>query len=332
MRRMGWLLALLMLCGGCARLPGEERSFVVALCVDADETGWHMAARVPSYQEAGHYLTVEARADTPQLAWSRLDAAAPMRLHPGQMRLLAVGSRAASGEGLWELLSMLQGMPELRREAVLLVTDDEIGQVCSALEPLTGTRLSKSLDALIRTRREQGVITGTTIGECIWMADRQAPVMGVLTAAPGERPSVMLGASALVDAEGRVTARIDEEQTKWLQLLQGKWRRGSLTADGTVLRVNDAAVSIQWEGETAQIRVKLMTAQPQETPEALERAAAREILAVAERLTAAGCDALGLARQAILRFDTQQAWLEADWPEAYRNLKWQVDVTVQAAR
>ena len=340
-----YLLCACLLCGGCSSaLPAEERSFAVALGVSAAANVWEVTARIPTYQQGGGYLTLSAQGATLAEALSMLDAAAPMRMHYGQTRLLIVSQGLAESADFPGVLKALSRLRDMRLQAQVCVTADDLPAFMDALEPQTGTRLSKSLDILLETRRELGVVPEASLASVLLMGERQCPVL--LSAAlageesvsrqgmeaPPERQSVRsagdirFGGSWLVNAAGQVKGSLSPRETQLLNLLAGKDLRSSLAMRDGAVTLSDAGCKVKLVGNTVFCVVRLRYPDATLWEVGVIRELSDDIRAVTAKLSAADCDALGLGRQAIRHFTDVTAWKELSWPALYPRLQWQITV------
>lgn len=329
MKRVFLLVSLLLclLCAACSALPAEERSFVVALGVSGGEGSWTLHARVPTYQSGGGYLTVTGRGDSLPHALAALDAAAPMQLHPGQARLVVVSAETARSADFPKVLTWLAAWRELRPAAYLAVTKDDMAGLMDVLTPSAGTRLSKSLDVLIATRLQQGVIPDSALAEVLCMGERQSPVL--LNAAIGEE-SVALSGGWPVGADGLVAASpLAPDQLQLLSLMQGRLKQGTLSLPEGAVRLTGASADLSLSLPTLQsasVRLVLQTASAPLTAQELSRVVAASCLSLLNRLSAMGCDVLGLGHEAICHVNDMDVWHALNWPERLRAVEWAVSV------
>ncbi len=331
MRRIVSLVLLLGLLTGCTALPAEERSFAVAMGISGRAGEWTVLARIPTYQTGGGYVTVSGDGDTLSHALAALDAASPMELHPGQLRLVIVAAETARSADFPEVLAWLGERHDLRGSAALAVTQEDLPALMETLEPATGTRLSKSLDLLLETRIQQGSVLSATLAEVLRMGERQQPA---LMNAALEEGVLTLSGSWPLGADGRVREMLTAEETRLLALMQGRWKQGMLSLTEGVVRLTDASVEteLSWPTlEMASVRLTLHTSGSPLTEDALARSVATACLGVLGRLSAMGCDALGLARQAVTHADDMAEWHALAWPEKYREMEWSVSVGVEGA-
>lgn len=327
MRRLLGLLAAMLLCTGCGVLPGEERCFALVLSMDVNNGLFSACARVPSYQEAGSYLTLSGEGDTLQAALASLDGGAPMRLDYSQLRLITFGETLARSGHLTPALTLLLSRADFRCEAALCVTQAPPRAVCDAMAPPTGTRLSKSLDALLEARRALGLIPDVTAGDAGRLGTRACAVAAALALPEGGGTPQLEGAW-LLNAEGRATSRLSGPETQLLSLLSGTFRKGVLTLPEGPVTLTNAAVRLTYEDGWATVRLRLRHGATALTPEGAQAAVTGAVFRLSRTLSEAGCDALGLARFAIRQCPDEAAWAEVDWPARYPDIPWRVSVTV----
>ena len=330
MKRLMTLLMCLLLTG-CAALPAEERSFAVALGVAGGPGVWRVYARIPTYQTGGGYTTVSGEGDTLPHALAALDAAAPMQLHLGQLRLLVFSADTARSAEFPAALATLSERHDLRADASLAITEDGLGALMDALKPATGARLSKSLDVLMETRLEQGTVPRAALADVMRMGDRQQPVLMNIALDGAE---IALSGGWPIGSDGSAAWMLTPEEMQLLSLMQGRLRRSVLSlAEGTV-RLTDVSADVELSVptmETASVRLILGISASPLTEEALSRAAATACLGLLGRLSAVGCDALGLGRQAVAHAKDAADWDALDWPARYREIAWTVSVGVEGA-
>lgn len=326
MKRIATLLLMTVLLGGCTALPAEERSFAVALGVTHAEGLWTACARVPTYQTGGGYATVTGEGPTLESALGALDAASPMELDLGQLRLLVFSAELARSERFPVALTTLAGRHDLRMGASLAVTQEDVQALMDALTPTTGSRLSKSIDVLLETRVVQGTLLQASLSEVMRMGERQSPV---LMNAALESGALTLSGGWPVSAEGRVTSPLSAEETQLLALMLGRLQRGTLSLTEGTIRLTGAQAEVELSQpamQQAAVRLTLHVAASPLTEEALSQAVATACLGVLNRLSGMGCDALGLGRQAVVHAEDAAQWHALDWPGRYREIVWTVSV------
>lgn len=327
MKRLMTLLALLLLTG-CTALPAEERSFAVALGFSRSGAAWMAHARIPTYQTGGGYMTVSGEGDTPGAALAALDAACPMELQTGQLRLVVFSAELAQSGDFAAALEELRCRGELRMDAYAAVTETDMQTLMDAMKPLTGARLSKSLDVLMETRSSQGTVAACRLREFLETGERQQQVVAAMRLEDG---AIALSGGWPISADGRASQRLNPEETQLLALMQGRLTQGTLTLAEGVVRLTGVTA----ETEVAQplmhqasVRLSMAVSASPLTEDALGQAVATACLGLLNRLSAMGCDALGLGRQVILHVQDMAEWRELDWPARYRELEWSVSVGV----
>ncbi|MBE5797224.1 MAG: hypothetical protein E7327_07595 [Clostridiales bacterium] len=327
--KMTAMLLCCLLLGGCTALPAEERSFAVVLGVDREGEEWAVHARIPTYQTGGGYATVSGTGQTLEEALLRVDAAAPMQLHFGQLRLLVFTAALARTEDLAIALDVLTQRHDLRLDASTAVTDAALPDLMEAMKPQSGSRLSKSLDVLIQTRIEQGTALPAALGDVLRMGERQSPVLMRLTLEAG---AAELDGCWPLSADWVVTEPLSRDETQLLSLMLGQMKSGALSLSEGTVRLTAAKAETELHLPTMQqaaVRLTLRCTSSALTEEALSQAAATACLGVLNRLSGMGCDALGLARQAIVHARTMADWHDMDWPARYQDIHWSVSVGVE---
>lgn len=326
MNRMLTLLLCALLCTSCTALPAEERSFAVALGVGLEGGTWTACARVPTYQTGGGYTTVTGGGDSLEAALSALDAASPMQLHLGQLRMLIFSDALAQTEEFPAALSALAARHDLRLDASVAVTDADLSALMDAMKPANGSRLSKSLDVLIETRIAQGTVIPAALSDVIRLGERQSPVLMHVTL---DGSDMALSGGWPVSQNGVVNAPLTPEETQLLALMLGHFASGTLSLTEGTVRLTSAKAETELTLPTMQdasVRLTLRYTASPLTEEALSRAVATACLGVLGRLSAMNCDALGLARQAITHADDMADWHDMDWPARYPDIVWSVSV------
>lgn len=328
MKRIVLLALLALMLASCTALPAEERSFAVALGVDRAQDTWKVHARIPSYQTGGGYITVEGDGGSLQAALAELDAASPMQLHLGQLRMLIFSTQLARSQDFAYALNVLADRHDLRLDAQVAVSDVDMKALMDALKPATGARLSKSLDVLVETRIAQGTAISAALADVLRMGERQSPILLNVTL---EGTEVALGGCWPVGADGYVSEPMSPEETQLLSLMLGRMTMGALSLSEGTVRLTSASVTTELTLPTMQdvsVRMHLRCSASPLTEEALSHAVATACLGVLNRLSGMGCDALGLARQAIVHADDMAHWHDMGWPERYREVVWSVSVGV----
>lgn len=321
LKKLCLLLMLLFLCASCSALPAEERSFVLALLIDETETGVTLYARIPTYQTGGGYTTLVADGSTFPEALGALEASTPMRLHFGQTRLIAL----TPATRLNSLLTHLGQVDSLRLQATLAMTDDDPLALAEALSPATGARLSKAMDVLLETRQRQGIIPPCTVSDALRMGDRQSPVLPGLVL-DGE--AFDLSGSWLIGQQE--IAFLSPEKTQLLSLLRGDAGQMTLRLEEGTMTLREASAKARLSENTVHLTLDLSCTASPLSPEAASEAVARSCMTLLEETYALGCDALGLARQAIRSVPDLGAWHALDWPGRMTQIMWTIDVTTHS--
>jgi hypothetical protein len=194
-----------------------------------------------------------------------------------------------------------------------------------ALQPGSGTRLSKALDVLAETRQEQGVIPAATLSDVIRMGERQSPVLPIVRL-DGE--SVELLGGWPVDGQGRLTQPLTAGEMQLLSLLQGRVKALRLT-EAEAAEVREISARTRLSGSTAHVKLTLRMVRGPSDAKVMEALLARRCLALLTDLYASGCDVLGLGRQAVRSAEDWAQWKSLAWPERLGELRWTVSVRVQ---
>ena len=325
MRRVCCLLLAMLLMTGCAALPEEDRAFAVVLGLDGQGDAWRAWARIPSYQQEGGYLTLSAQGRSLGEVMAQLEAAAPMALHYGQLRMMVFSRALAESAGFPGVLDALASRNGVRRQAALAVTEDDMASLMDAMEPPTGTRLSKSLEGMMAARREQGVIPDATLAGLRRMGERQQPVlMGVMM-----EDGMQLSGGWLFDADGRLRDSLSAAEQQLLSLLSGSFRRGTLSLDEGTLTVTEADSRVRLMGDEAVCSVRLRYTSSSFSEEGAAQRVDAALSALTAKLAAAHCDALGLGRQAIMGCENLEAWHSLGWQARYPALRWRFDLQLE---
>lgn len=322
------LLVTLLACASCTALPAEERAFAVALLVEKDGSTWRVHGRIPTYQTGGGYLTVTGEGESLAAALSAMDAAAPMSLHLSQLRLVALDEGLGASGDLAAALAELSQRSDVRQDCAVAVTNTPAKELMDALKPATGARLSKAIDVLLESRIAQGVILPATLADVARMGERQSPVLIGLTLEDG---AVSLSGGWPVTTDMTLVDALPPAETALLSMLLGHGKSLRLTLDGGSAEVRDvsAQVCLSEDFTTASVEITLRATSSSLTPDALEQALAEECLALLSRLSADGCDVLGLGRKAVLRIHDMAEWHALDWPARLMEIRWSVAVGVR---
>lgn len=315
------LLFAMMMCSSCAALPAEERAFAVALCVEKDGA-WRVHGRIPTYQSGGGYMTVTGEGQTFPAALSDMDATSPMRINLSQLRLLVADVKLAQSGELSSLLSVLSDRSDMRQQCAVALTDGSVKAVAEALKPTAGSRLSKAIDLMLAARIEQGTTLQATLSDVLRMGQRQSPILASLTLKGNE-----ITLSGGYTMEG---IQLTDEETALLSVLLGSSNALRLNLPGGSAEVRDASAKIRLSEDcsTARVELSLNATSSTFTESGLEQVLVDALLTLLPRLSADGCDALGLGRKAIIRVYDMAGWHAMKWPEKYRSILWEVAVGV----
>ena len=325
MRRVCCLLLAMLLLTGCAALPEEDRAFAVVLGLDGQGDAWRAWARIPSYQQEGGYLTLSAQGRSLGEVMAQLEGAAPMVLHYGQLRMMVFSRELAESAGFPGVLDALASRNGVRNQAALAVTEDDMASLMDAMEPPTGTRLSKSLEGMMAARREQGVIPDATLAGLRRMGERQQPVlMGVMM-----EDGMQLSGGWLFDADGRLRDSLSAAEQQLLSLLSGSFHRGTLSLGEGTLTVTEADSRVRLVGGEAVCSVRLRYTSSSFSEEGASQRLDAALSALTAKLAAAHCDALGLGRQAIMGCGNLEAWHSLGWQARYPALRWRFDLQME---
>lgn len=348
MKRIMLLLLAASLLTGCAGNLGEERAFAVVLGIGETNGVWEACARIPAYQTGGGYITIAARGNTLGEALALLNASAPMELHYGQLRMLLMTKELAQSEKFPGVLRILSERGEIRAQAALCVTGDPLMDIMDALEPATGSRLSKSLESLLMSRQALGVLPGTTLSETQRMGEREQPVLisaalvpDMNETSPGtdeeagslaakEAGKVQFSGGWTVGRNGQVQGSLSPMEMQLLSLLKGRIKQGTFSLPEGTWTLLDASSRVQLEGMEIHCRLKVRYSAADMTEEGLQSALINNLQALTQKLAGANCDALGLARKKIRTCLTMEEWHAQKWPEQYPAMTWRF--TVQTER
>ncbi len=303
------LLIICCLClTSCAALPKEERAFAVVLGIAQGE-GWTVQARIPTYQSGGGYVTVTGTGESLPAAFASLENNAPMGLSLDQLRLAVLSDGVADVPAV---LHALASREDMRLQAAVAVTSDDLSALMEALEPATGARLSKSLDVLWETRAEEGSAPDATLSAILRMGDRQTPVLMNVTLR--DKSVEMLGGWPLT-ASGTLAEPLDAQEMQLLSLLLGRVKETTLSLADAAIPLRDVSAQTKWTDGHAELTLTARVPKNESLDE-VEAALAEQALDLLATLTASGCDPFGLARQAV-----RQAPL-ADWPARLTDTAW----------
>lgn len=334
------------LLSGCTVLPAEERAFAVCLGLGKNGDTWEACARLPTYTAPGEYVTVSAKGQSLAEAMTLLDAAAPIRVHYGQVRMVILTRELASGAAFRQVMDALSRLNEFRGEARLCVTEEPLTSMMDALTPQSGTRLSKYLEVMTASRIGLGVAPDTRVSDVWRMGQRQSPLLADIALASQQQTTLGMDASAgalsadgldiqlagawMLSLDGRVTGRLTAEENQLVQLLRGTLHKGALMLPSGSLTIIDGSSRIYAYQNTVRCHVRLRYRDAQGyTPDGIRDAIVQVGQAVLGKLAAASCDALGIGRRMIRWCPDEQAWQALSWPERYPQLQWEIIVSLQ---
>lgn len=322
------LLLTMLLSTSCTALPAEERAFAVALCVDRTESAWHVYGRIPVYQTGGGYMTVPGKGETLTAALADMEDSAPMHLHLSQLRLLVVSETLAHSSKLSEVLHTLSQQQNMHLQCAVALSEAPMEKVAEALKPTTGARLSKSIDVLLNSRREQGEILHARLGDVLRMDERQSPVLMALKL---EKDAFNLSGGYALTADWQRALPLTAEECALLALLLGEVREVGLSVPGgnASMRKGSVRVSLEEDSRFAQVDVTLHRIAAPMAEVGMEQHLADAFAALLSRLSSAGCDVLGLGRKVIVQTEDMAQWHAFNWPERLKQLAWRVSVHVQ---
>lgn len=328
MKRLTLLLLLTLLaCTSCTALPAEERAFAVVLSVEKEADTWRVHARIPTYQTGGGYLTITGEGANLSAALSDMDASAPMHLHLSQLRLLVLDEKLGESADLSVVFDELSARADMRLQCAVAVTDTPAKELMDALKPTTGARLSKTIDVLLDTRIEQGGILPATLADVRRMGERQSPVLIAMTM---EEKELSLSGGYPLTSSLRLGTKLSPDETALLSMMLGHAQNLRLPLPEGSAAVRDVSTKIRLEErmQSVVVTLQLRTTASSFTADGLEQLLAEESLSLLTRLSAEGCDVLGLGRKAILRTHDMAVWHSLDWPGRYRQMGWVVSVQV----
>lgn len=323
MKRVVILLLLTMSCASCSALPAEEKAFAVVLYVEKNDGVWQVHGRVPTYQSGGGYLTVTGEGDTLTSALADMEASAPMAVHLSQLRMLVLNASLGRTGDLTAALMELAQRADMRPQCAVAATETPSSRVLEALQPAAGTRLSKAVDVLLESRAEQGVILAVTLADVVRMGERQSPVLIGLTV---EDNAISLSGGWPVNQQGKLGAPLQPEEIALLSMVLGRAKNLHLSLAEGQARVRDisAHTRLMEDLSVARVEVTMTATDSSFTAGGLEQALANACLTLFSRLSAEGCDVLGLGRQAVLQAHDMAQWHAMSWPEKYRSVRWEI--------
>ena len=133
----------------------------------------------------------------------------------------------------------------------------------------------------------------------------------------------------MIGADGKAKAQLSAGEMQLLSLLSGRLKKGVLALSGGTLQLLDAGVQIRLEGNVGVCSLKLRCRVKEIHGSPPERTVKEDVEALLKRLSAYGCDALGLGRQAMRHFPDTENWYALNWPLVCSQLTWNVSVEIQ---
>lgn len=343
MKRLLTLFLCAALLTGCTALPGEERSFALCLGIHAAGASVEATVLLPNYKGDNEYLTLSARGKNLSEALIALSAVCPSRLSFGQLRLLLFSEETAADADFPFLLGEVAAISGMRLNVMTLVTRDDMQELMTALRPQSGVRLSKYLDTLLRAQVEMGFLPGTTLSELRRMGQRQSPALGCAALRQEDMPEdgldgeiahlpagnegeVHFGGCVLLGQDGRMQGRLSLRETQLLTMLLGRTKDLALAWPDAVATLHVRGVRARLESNSLKLHVtaRIMTAQG--APAQLTAYLEQDLLDLAARLNASGCDALGLKRQELWQHPRSADFDGAAWAEVLHGLQVQAEV------
>lgn len=324
-RLLAMLLMTTLLCVSCTALPAEERAFAVVLCVDRQDGDWRVYGRIPTYQTGGGYLTVSGEGDTVAAALADMEAAAPMQVSLSQLRMLVL-DESLTEDGLASALSELAAIPDMRLQCAVALTDAPVQDVAEALRPATGARLSKAIDVLLESRIEQGAVLSAELADVIRMGERQSAVLMAMSVEDGR---ITLSGGYALDAAMSLAQHLTAEETALLSLLLERTKTLHLSLPEGNAQVREITARSSLVQGVAEVEISLHCIASALTADALEQSLAVQCVELLSRLSAQGCDVLGMGRKAITRAEDISFWHALDWPARLRALQWRVSVQAE---
>lgn len=317
MKRLLLLLLIPLLCTGCTVLPAEERAFVVALLVEAEGEGYRVYGRIPTYQNGGGYRTATGEGATLEAALLDMESSLPMRADLSQLRLAVMD--AALGDRVMPVLLQLARRQDVRQACLAAVTEENIPALAEAMTPATGERLSKALDVLAQTRREQGMIPHTTLADLVLMGDRETPLLP-LVRLEGKEIDLSGGMPA---SSGGVGSACSTAEIGLLALLRGEVKQLTLEAPGGTAKVQllGRKLSLFEDLQHGEVHLTLGMTAGACTPKELEADLAARLLSLLTEFAAGGYDVLGLGRKAAMLSGDL-----TDWQTMLPQIRWTVSV------
>ena len=328
---------------GCSLVPTEDRAFVLCVAVHASAGSVAVTVQIPDYKGKDEYHVLTGSGASFEAAVADVSGKAPAPLHFGQTRLAVFTRSTAESARLSDLIIRVAKLPFMRMQAQVFVTEETPQALLEALTPRTGTRLSKYLDTLLGARREQGTLLGTTLSDVLRMDGRQAAVLGLAKLEKGaaaensggtenaEEPGAaeaqsssnkgepVFSGGVLLGADERMNGLLSAKETKTLSMLTGTEQELRFQWEDCAALLHVRLCRVTLAGSVVHVSLTIRGEAEEGTPARVQTRLTEDIEELLQRLSAAQCDALGLARQAVLQGDDLTAW-----PERFRNLTFAV--------
>ena len=359
MRKLLPLLLLTLTLSGCANRAFEEELLVIALAIDREANGIHLAVKAPAAQQTEEnkgYLQLETWGESFPRAITLLNASTPRRLNFSQVREILIGEDATR-QHFPLLLRQIAAIPRMRGAAVPIVCRGSACALAQRLKPYMGLRLSRYTDNTLTDSAGKGFTPNTTLAQALrdlgsGMGDPLFILSGVndfstppqslsLSTLAGELPRksadpIDLFGAAATDGEN-VTGFLTGEEMSLLHLLTGDGHTFSSQEADSALHLTargpaQLALRDKPEGLSLEVRllcdVDVMAGEPLDLA-ALTRRFTGDITALLRRLQSLRCDALGFGSLAVRRFATIGAWEACQFHKRYETADVAVYLTLR---
>lgn len=359
MRRLVPLLLLTLAFTGCANRAFEEELLVIALAVDQEEEGVHLAVKAPAAQQTEAdkgYLQLEIWGESFPQAITLLNASTPRRLNFSQVREILIGESAAR-EHLPALLEQIGAIPRMRGAAVPIVCRGSACETAEQLKPYMGLRLSRYTENTLTDSAGKGFTPNTTLAQALrdlgsGMSDPLFILSGVndfstppesrsLSTLAGKLPRksidpIDLFGAAATDGQ-QVTGFLTGEEMALLHLLTGDGHTFSAPETGHALHLvarGPAQLAVREKPDGLSLEVRLLChvnaspGVPVDIP-ALTQRFTSALESLLRRLQSLRCDALGFGSLAVRRFATIDAWEARQFRRQYEQASVAIYLTLR---